>query len=228
MQGVASLFQKGEEKEDAGEAEEVEDAEAEDENEEDEQEEAAEGEVEQELGWVLGGNTLKIYRPKACEMVGFGINWDTEDIIGQHRMQGDRSGEKAKEGGNSGEEEEVQSHQWDEEGRRIVEVVEEEADRIVAVAREEFAEVEERIRATGVEEEKKGEDHEKQPRPISKPAVEMRWILETNSDRPDGVPDEEEQQEGKEGFRQAFARNIRAEVTRRKGAWTRNPTKFFD
>ena len=226
MPEFASLFQKGEEKEDADATEEVEEEEAEDE--EEEQEEAAEGEVERELGWALGGNILKLYRPKACEMVGFGNNWDTEDIIGQHRMQGDRSIEKAKEGGNSGEEEEVQSHQWDEEGRRIVEVVEEEADRIVAAAREEFAEVEERIRATGVGEEKKGKEDERQPRPISKPAVEMRWILETTSDRPDGVPDEEEQQEGKEGFRQAFTRNIRAEVTRRKGARTRISTKFFD
>ena len=177
---------------------------------------------------------MAIYRPKAREMAGFNTNWEMANIdeaaeeitvIVQNRMQGERSGEKAEEGGNSGEEEKLQPHKWDEEGKRIVEVVEEETNSIVA---EDFAEVEKRIGATGVEEEEQGEEDERQPRPKSKPAVEGRWILETNSDRQDGMPDEEEQQEVKEGFRRAFARNIRAEVTRRKGARTRNPTKFFD
>ena len=58
MPGFASLFQKGEEKEDADETEEVEEAE----DEEDEQEKAAEREVEQELGWVLRGNNLEMRR----------------------------------------------------------------------------------------------------------------------------------------------------------------------
>jgi hypothetical protein len=172
---------------------------------------------------------MDIYRPKAREMAGFNTNWEmaAEEItvIVQNRMQGKRSGEKAEEVGNSGEEENMKPHKWDEVGRRIVVVVEEETNNIVA---EDFAEVEERIEATGVEEEENGEEDERQPRPKSKPAVEGRWILETNSDSQDGLPDEEEQQEGKEEFRRAFARNIRAEVTRRKGARTRNPTKFFD
>ena len=89
---------------------------------------------------------MAIYRPKAREIAGFNTNWEmaAEEItvIVQKRMQGKRSGEKEEEVGNSGEEEKMKPHKWDEEGRRIVEVVEEETNNIVA---EDFAEVEERI-----------------------------------------------------------------------------------
>ena len=77
---------------------------------------------------------MTIYRPKAREMAGFNKNWDTEDVIEageertvnlQQRMQEYGAGEKTREG-RSTEGDELQPHQWGEEGNRKMGTEEEE------------------------------------------------------------------------------------------------------
>ena len=60
--------------------------------------------------------------------------------------------------------------------------------------------------------------------------MELRWVLGANRNRIGDIsesPDDEEGINGN-GFREAFARNVKAVVTRRAGARQRTPTKFFD
>ena len=184
---------------------------------------------------------MVIHRPKACEMVGFGSNWDREDIVeaeeeskvtlNDDRKQGDGSGAKTKLGGNADEEDEVEPHPWSDEGSRGVEVEEGVTDSLERVEVGGRAAVEEiaRDERIGVNEggEEPGEEDEKQQRHNINAAAEKRWILGTNSEIRDGMP-EEGQQPGKEGFRQALARNIIAVATQRKGDRVRTPAKFFD
>jgi hypothetical protein len=61
--------------------------------------------------------------------------------------------------------------------------------------------------------------------------VETRWVLGSGSGGPGGVSarKEEDDKEGQgQNFQQAFARNMRAVVTRRTGSRVRKPKKFSD
>ena len=139
---------------------------------------------------------MERYRPKAYDMVGFGSNWETEDVVEaeeesnvtllKNRKQRDGSGKKTEQGGNADEEDELEPHPWDDAGSRGVEVDKEVADSLEraelggCAAGEENAR-NERIRVSEGGEEP-GEEDEKQQRHNSNAAAEGRWILGTNSE----------------------------------------------
>ena len=200
MPGFASVFQKGEEKEAADETEEVgEEAEAEAEGEEDE-EKAAKGENKQELGWARGNNKVEIRR-------GYGQQvYSSRRMASPHIMREAR-GPRARE-----------MEGFADFGEPVRDDDEEyQADKEEAIAE-------------GNDMPQHLWDVAGRPAEHSRGDTEMetRWVLGSRPRRAAESSAEAQEGHGKEGFRQAFVRNMRAVVARRTGERVRKPTQFFD